>query len=273
MATASRIRMLDDRFHYGEDEHRHYLRHGYCFFDHFLTEEGLGEGRRQIERMLRQLHQDISPEWIVATHRLEPWVFALATEPKILDMIERQIGPNITFWSSHLLCKPPRTGRDVPWHQDAREWKMSGNYGASVWIPFDDVDAASGTMSIIPGWHRKGALRQIPRGDKRDDFYADIDPEEFPEDLARIAVTYNLKAGQAAIHHVMTPHNSTPNKSDHWRRVLIFRYLAADADFVPGTYYDYRTNEAFERIFYLVRGDDVNARGLPRSPFENDYKG
>ena len=77
MATESRIRMLDDRFHYGEEEHRHYLRHGYCFFDHFLTEEGLDEGRRQIERMLRQLHQDISPEWIVASHRLEPWVFEL----------------------------------------------------------------------------------------------------------------------------------------------------------------------------------------------------
>ena len=269
MATASHIQMIDDRFQYGDEEHQHYVRYGYRFFDHFLTVEGLAEGRRQIDRMVRQLHEDIAPEWIIASHRLEPWVFELATEPKILDMIERQIGPNITFWSSHLLCKPPRTGREVPWHQDAREWNLSGNFGASIWIPFDDVDAASGTMSIIPGWHRKGALKQIPRGDERDDFSADIDPTEFPDDLEKMAVTYNLKAGQAAIHHVMTPHNSTPNTSNHWRRVLIFRYLAADGGFGPSTYYDYRTNEPFERVFYLVRGDDLDGKGLPRSPFEN----
>ena len=169
---------------------------------------------------------------------------SLASAPKLLDMIERQIGPNITFWSSHLLCKPPHTGRDVPWHQDAKEWNLSGNFGASIWIPLDDVDTASGTMSIIPGWHRKGALRQIQRGTARDDFLADIDPAELPDDLAEVSVTYHLRAGQAAIHHVMMPHSSTPNTSEHWRRVLIFRYLAADGELGPGTYHDYRTNAA-----------------------------
>ena len=67
----------------------------------------------------------------------------------------------------------------------------------------------------------------------------------------------------------MTPHNSTPNKSDHWRRVLVFRYIAADGELAPSTYYNYRTNEPFDRVFYLVRGEDVNNLGLPRSPFEN----
>ena len=50
------------------------------------------------------------------------------------------------------------------------EWNVKGNFGASVWIPFDDVNDKSGTMSIIPGWHDKGALPQIPReGGGRDD--------------------------------------------------------------------------------------------------------
>ena len=126
-------------------------------FDHFLSPEGLSECRGQVARMLRQVHPDLAPEWIVAAHRIEPWIFQLASAPKLLDMIERQIGPNITFWSSHLLCKPPHTGRDVPWHQDAKEWNLSGDFGASIRIPLDDLDAASGTMPILPGWHRKGA--------------------------------------------------------------------------------------------------------------------
>lgn len=122
-------------------------------------------------------------------------------------------------------------------------------------------------MSIVPGWHRKGALRQIPRGTARHDFFADIDPAELPANLSEVAVTYHFCAGQAAIHHVMMPYSSTPNTSEHWRRVLIFRYLAADGELGPGTYYDYRTNEPFERVFYLVRGRDVKGKGLPHSPF------
>ena len=49
MATASHIQMIDDRFQYGDEEHQQYVRYGYRFFDHFLTVEGLAEGRRQIE--------------------------------------------------------------------------------------------------------------------------------------------------------------------------------------------------------------------------------
>ena len=112
--------------------------------------------------MLRQVHPDLSPEWFVAAHRIEPWIFQLASAPKLLDMIERQIGPNITFWSLHLPCKPPHTGRAVPWHQDAKEWNLSGDFSASI-----------------------------------------------------------------------------------WRRVVIFRYLAADEEIGAGTYHDYRTNEPF----------------------------
>lgn len=269
MPTGPTTQMIDDRFCYGDREHAQYMEHGYCLFDHFLSEAGLAECSHQIDRMLDQLHANISPEWIIAGHCLERWIWELATETKILDMIERQIGPNIVFWSSHLLCKPPGQGRVVPWHQDAREWpNVIGNFGASVWIPFDDVDNDSGTMTILPGWHNKEPLPQIPRGGDRDDFYADIDPAAFPENLDEIKVDYVLQAGQAAIHHVMTPHTSMPNSSSRWRRVLIFRYIASDGELGPGTYYDYRTNEPFDRVFCLVRGEDDQGRGLPRSPFK-----
>jgi len=261
--------MIDQRFQYGDKQHAQYLEAGYYFFDHFLSDEGLAECRRQIERMLQELHPEISPEWIIAGHRMERWIWDLATDSRILDMIERQIGPNITFWSSHLLCKPPHAGRVVPWHQDAMEWgNVNGNFGCSIWIPFDDVDVESGTMTILPGQHNKGPLPQVPRGGERDDFYADIDPAAFPENLDEVTVDYVLKAGQCAIHHVMTPHTSMPNKSDRWRRVLIFRYIAPDGQLGSSTYYDYRTNEPFDRVFYLVRGEDVHELGLPRSPYE-----
>lgn len=262
--------LVDDRFVYVAEQHEQYLKSGFCIFDHFLTDDGLAGCRQNIDRMFEQLHPDIAPDAIIATHLVERWVWELATHPAILDMIEKQIGPNITFWSSHLIAKPPNTGRPVPWHQDGVEWtNVNGNFGASIWIAFDDVNEASGTMAVIPGGHAKGALPRIQCADEHDVFKWDMDLSELPPNLDEIKVYYNLKAGQAAIHDVMMPHESGPNASNHWRRAMVFRYIAPDGELGGSTYYDYRTNEPMPRTFFLVRGEDVHGLGLPRDPFDH----
>ncbi len=38
--------MIHDAFAYGEAEHAHYEQHGYCIFDHFLTDEALERCRQ-----------------------------------------------------------------------------------------------------------------------------------------------------------------------------------------------------------------------------------
>ena len=61
---------------------------------------------------------------------------------------------------------------------------------------------------------------------------------------------------------------SPPNRSDRWRRVIVVRYLAADAKLGPNTYTHHRTGEPFQREIFLVRGRDVKNHGLRTSPFE-----
>ena len=260
--------LIDTRFVYSEQEHQQYLQDGYHIFDHFLTDAGLADCRRHIDRMLEQLHPETAPDAIIGTHLIERWVWDLATHPRLLDMIERQIGPDITFWSSHLIAKPPHTGRPVPWHQDGVEWtNVNGKFGASIWIAFDDVDEASGTMAVIPGGHAQGALPRVKSADEHDVFKWDMDLSELPTDLDEIKIHYNLKAGQAAIHDVLMPHESGPNASNDWRRAMVFRYIAPDGELGASTYYDYRTNEPIPRTFFLVRGEDVHGLGLPHEPF------
>ena len=77
-----------------------------------------------------------------------------------------------------------------------------------------------------------------------------------------------MPAGGLAIHHTMIPHTSEPNASDRWRRVITFRYVAADGTFGAKQYPDYRTGESFDRAFYLVRGKDLAGKGLKSSPFD-----
>ena len=258
--------LVDPAFRYDHNVHEQYLRDGYSIFDRFLSDGGVEQCRTNLDRMLDNLQPGRSPEDMISCHHQERWIFDLANEPKLLDMIERQIGPDIVIWSSHLLAKPPRTGNHVPWHQDQPYWDLDGELAAGLWVALDDVDLENGTMSILPGWHNKG---ELPRRDSGNElFNEEIDPEAMPADIDELKVDYRLKAGQLAIHDTMMPHSSTPNVSDRWRRVLVLRYMSAHGKASPKQYEDYRTGESFPRECFLLRGRDVNNQGLRRSPFE-----
>lgn len=260
--------LIHDQFDYSEQVHEQYLRDGYLFFDHFLTEWGLAHCREMVDNMIAQLPEGSKPEeMMISSHQCgQRWLFDLATESKLLGMVERQIGPNILLWSSHLLCKPPKTGVDVPWHQDAPYWNITGPHAAGIWIPLDDLlDADIGTMSVLPGWHNRGVIPTATQDDKL--FPGRIDLDNLPEDLQSQQVIYHLHAGQLAIHDTMLPHSSLPNRSDRWRRVIGLRYVSAEIDLAYKEYPNFRTGEMFEREFFLVRGNDVRGHGLRRSPF------
>ena len=258
--------MIHPDFNYGDAAHYHYLQKGYCIFKNFITDEGLEYCRLHIDRILKTLKPGHPAEEIISPHSLgEKWIWDLATETKILNKLERQIGPNIVLWVTHLLCKPPSTGQAVPWHQDAPYWKVSGPLAGGLWIPFDDIDEENGPMSILPGWHNRGIL---PRVDAHDGLFIEaIDPVALPSDIEDQKVIYLLKAWQMAIHHTMMPHSSLPNRSDHWRRALVLRYMSAEGEMSEKQYVDYRNGKHFSREYLLVRGQDLKRRGLKSNPF------
>ena len=257
---------IDPAFGYSSAHHDQYLTEGYCFFDTFLTAEGLAELRERVDDVIERRHADMLPENMISVHHQEPWMFEFACEPQILDLIEHQIGPNIVLWSSHLLVKLPRSGRHIPWHQDAPYWDLTGKLPGGIWIALDDVDDENGTMSVLPGWHTRGTLPRRETEDKL--FHTQTDPSALPDDVDELRVETRLNAGQLAIHHPMIPHCSSPNRSDRPRRVLVLRYMTADGEGPDREYRNYQTLEKFPREFFLVRGDDMAGLGRRRSPLE-----
>ncbi len=258
--------MLHKNFHYNTSDHKHYLTHGYRLMPEFLSLAGLDRCRQELDHMLnKKRHPDIPPDQVIAAHQQEPWMWELATQPALLDMVETQCGPNIALWSSHLVCKPPHSGVSVPWHQDAPYWEITGKLPGAIWIAFDDIDAENGGMCILPGWHNKGELARRKTGESL--FTDEIEPSVLGVDIESRMVQYTLPAGGMATHDTMIPHTSEPNRSDRWRRVLVLRYVSADGQVGPKTYRDYRTGEPFEREMFLVRGSDPTCRNLATTPF------
>ena len=121
----------------------------------------------------------------------------------------------------------------------------------------------------------QGCLETDPAGHRTGRLFADIDPAELLDSLSEVAVTYNLSAGQAAIDHVMMPHSSTPNRSEHWRRVLIFRCLDADRELGPGTYHAAVLGEGQLAAWKESLGADTAKwwRGHLRALRQNDAAG
>ena len=249
---------------YRQEDAAFYEEHGYCIFDQFLTEKTLTDCQQRSDEMQAALQPGRDPADIISAHEFHSWIWDLATETKILDLIESQIGPNIVFWSSHLVSKPPHSGIEIPWHQDSPYWNVGGPLPSGLWIAFDDMREENGAMCVLPGWQTKGTLPI----DMRDEalFNQMVDPTALPAEVANMKVQYSMPAGGMAIHNTMIPHNSLPNHSDYWRRVLVLRYMTADAEMGKKTYEDYRDGTSFPRKYYLVRGEDVGHRNLPRIP-------
>ena len=234
---------------------------GYVILGRVLSDAGLQGVRGELDRILRDRHSTVTPDQIFSPHQSERWLLDLVRHPILLNVIERIIGPHIVLWQTVFLCKPPRTGRPAPWHQDLQYWNIRGTL-ASVWIALDDLSDENGTMYVLPGYHRKGALTH--HAISTEWFTDAIEPAELPDCPERHEVGYFFRAGGGAMHHELIPHRSPPNSSGGWRRTMLARYISADGVMPDRQYPHYRTGEKFDRQYYLLRGEDVARQGLLR---------
>ena len=95
-----------------------YRRDGYQLLGTVISGPALESARANLDRLIASRHPNIGSDEIYSAHQQERWLLEIAASAPLLDAIEAQIGPDIVLWSTHLICKPPRTGRAIPWHQD-----------------------------------------------------------------------------------------------------------------------------------------------------------
>ena len=168
----------------------------------------------------------------------------LVRHPRVLDVVETLLGPDLIVWDSDVIAKEPRSEGFVSWHQDLRYWGVDSHRAVTAWIALTDASGEMGCMRFLPGSHREGLL------DHADTFaQANLltrgQTAQAPIDEGA-AVEGALRAGEMSVHHGLALHASTPNRSARRRVGLAIRYATPAMRQIVGAA-DYAQ---------LVRGED-----------------
>jgi ectoine hydroxylase-related dioxygenase (phytanoyl-CoA dioxygenase family) len=174
------------------------------------------------ERTFRIIQSSPSLVWSdIAEQPYRKWLTAFCEA--LMDM-------KMALFLDQFLAKPP--GKSVPtyWHQDEGYWGRNlKDRGITCWIPLLDVNPQNGCMHFIDRGHRDGILthRRVD-GVASDLLTCDVDE--------RRIVVCPIKRGDVTFHHSKTPHMTTANTSDGWRKAITNHLEQAGAGGEGGHY-------------------------------------
>lgn len=165
-----------------------------------------------------------------------PFFENLAKDPRIVDLVESILGPDIKLYTDEYFCKnPARNGepfKPYNWHQDATNYPflLPPTNVTTCWIALDAATRENGCMQFIPKSHRFGAVPNQYRGQ----FLKHPDLDE--------PVYAPREPGYVVFHDGLNFHSSDQNHSTKPRRAIAFHYMRSD------TLYTGIENEDLRRI-------------------------
>ncbi len=181
----------------------------------------LGEASGHVD-WLQEQHPQLRPEqlghWLVAD---DPFWVRLVSDPRLLDIAQAYVGPDIALFASHYICKPPRSGQPVLWHQDAAFWPLEPMDVVTLWVAVDHSTPENGGLRVIPGSHRR-ELHELRVNTAVESVLGSESAIDVDESQA---VDVVLAPGDVEVHHPRILHASSANTSARRRCGLTIRYI------------------------------------------------
>jgi phytanoyl-CoA hydroxylase len=182
---------------------------------------------------------------VAEPHELGGEWMNLAKHPRLLDVIEPLLGPNIQLYYSMLMLKPPRQGFTSLWHQDFSFFPHNRADLLTCQVYIDDSTTENGCVRVVPGSHKLGLLNHF-----KDGAFSGViqgDTSGFDEQEAVLEV----RAGGMALWHSFTLHSSHANRSERPRRAIIFAYKNPEAHLLSGSF---NSRMEVRTVGVMVRG-------------------
>jgi phytanoyl-CoA hydroxylase len=195
---------------------------GYVIVREAIDGALVAEAQRHVHWLLER-NPDVRPEQLHAhLARTDPFWIRLVSDERLLDIAQQFIGPDIALFATHYICKPPRTGQAVLWHQDGSYWPIEPMNVITMWLAVSDSTPVNGCMRVIPRTHHLVLEQHEERKDMENVLGSAMRDEHVDEAKA---IDVILKAGDVSLHHPNIIHGSEPNTSELWRMGLTIRYI------------------------------------------------
>ena len=236
-----------------------YLENGYLSPIDVMSEDEAIVFRNRFEEAERQYPEHVHSKNRNNTHLAFKCMDELAHHPRILDVVEDLIGPNLSLWGTVLFIKEPSSSSFVSWHQDATYMGLNNNNVVTPWVALSPSTRETGCMTMIPGTHRNSIVVHVDTFEEnniltRGQRVRDVDTSK--------GVDLILRPGQMSLHHGEIIHGSQPNNSNE-RRIgfALQSYAAPEVRQIVG-----------DNLWMDVRGDNPreDSEQLQRPQFDLD---
>lgn len=181
----------------------------------------------------------------INAHCVMPLAHRIGSDPRILDVVEGVLGPDIMIYAVEFFIKEPQTQQIVSMHQDLTYWGLGAIDGlVTAWLSLSPATPASGCMDFVQGSHKNAIL---PHEDTFNENNLLSRGQEVKVDVAENdKVPIEIHPGQISLHHGLTIHGSGPNTTDDRRIAAVIRYCTPEIS----------QQVADEDYAILVRGED-----------------
>jgi phytanoyl-CoA hydroxylase len=174
----------------------------------------------------------------------DPVLFEYVRHPRLLDVVEALIGPDIASIHTMLINKPPGVDGRHPLHQDLLYFPFRPpDRIVAAWTALERTTRENGCLVVVPGTHRGELLRhENPDWEYLNTGY--FGATGFGAETERAHL--EMEPGETAFFHPLLLHGSGRNRSDGFRRAISAHYASAACRFLPGPHGG--------RPYRLVRG-------------------
>ncbi|GAA4343613.1 phytanoyl-CoA dioxygenase family protein [Pigmentiphaga soli] len=164
-------------------------------------------------------------QWRSSPHIYLPEFDRLVRDPRILDVIEDLLGPDLLVFTSTFFIKEAGSATFAAWHQDSTYFGLAPHEHVTAWLALSDASAQAGCMEVLSS---HGQPRQMHHAAARlansinGAGQAIVEPLDDSQ-----GVLMELKAGEFSLHNTLCPHRSSPNRSSHRRVGFGISYIPA----------------------------------------------
>jgi len=210
----------------GSTEIEKFRRDGYLPARAVISEDEALALRHSLEAFEATLDGPLKGSNRFKSHLLFKGLADLIRSPRILDMVEDLIGPDLMVWSTDWWIKEARSPSFVSWHQDSQYWGLDTTRLVTVWVALSESNKRSGCMRLLPGSHLGPDLPHVETYHQDNMLTRGQSIECIDEQQAK---NLEVPTGYAAIFAFRIAHASHPNQSDDRRIGYAIRYIPPDA--------------------------------------------